>query len=102
MQGDRVYLDGGRIVLTVPPRFTPPDEAGRAGSLVAPMPGNVLRVLVEVGDTVQPGQGMVIIEAMKMEHQIVAPSAGTVAEVFVQPGQQLDTGQVLVRVEAQV
>ena len=100
MHGDRVFLAGGRVALTVAPRFNLPDEAGRAGSLVAPMPGNVLRVLVSVGDTVQPGQGMVIIEAMKMEHQIVAPTAGTVAEVFVQPGQQLDTGQVLVRVQA--
>jgi propionyl-CoA carboxylase alpha chain len=94
-----VHVLGGRRVLTVPPRFTPPDDAGRAGSLVAPMPGAVVRVLVEVGNEVQPGQTLVTLEAMKMEHQVVAPSGGIVAEIFVQPGQQLDTGQVLVRID---
>jgi propionyl-CoA carboxylase alpha chain len=97
--GDRVFLDGGRTMFRLPPRFTTPDDAGRAGSLVAPMPGAVLRVLVAVGDVVHPGQPLVAIEAMKMEHQVVAPAAGTVAEVFVHSGQQLDTGQVLVRIE---
>jgi propionyl-CoA carboxylase alpha chain len=97
--GDRVYLLRGRRSLEVPPRFAPPDDAGRMGSLVAPMPGAVLRVLVEVGDEVSLGQPMVTIEAMKMEHQVVAPVAGVVAEIFVRPGQQTDTGQPLVRVE---
>lgn len=98
--GQTVHLLGGRRTMTVQPRFNRPDEAGRAGSLVAPMPGNVLRVLVAVGDEVSPGQTLVTLEAMKMEHQVTAPSAGFVVEIFVQPGQQLDTGQVLVRVEA--
>ncbi len=97
--GDQVHLLGGRVVLDVPPRFQAPDEAGRAGSLVAPMPGAVLRVLVAEGDRVRPGQALVAMEAMKMEHQVVAPTAGTVAEILVQVGQQLDTGQVLVRIE---
>jgi|CXWL01.1.fsa_nt_gi acetyl/propionyl-CoA carboxylase alpha subunit len=96
---DRVHLLGGRYVLDVRPRFTAPDDSGRAGSLVAPMPGSVVRVLVNVGDIVEPGQAIVTIEAMKMEHQIVAPAAGRVAEICVQAGQQLDTGQALVRVE---
>jgi len=95
----RVYVLGGRVSFEVPPRFTLPDEAGRAGSLVAPMPGSVLRVLVSVGDEVTPGQPLVTIEAMKMEHQVVSPAAGAVAEIFVIPGQQLDTGQSLVRIE---
>lgn len=95
----RVHALGGRVSFEVPPRFTLPDEAGRAGSLVAPMPGAVLRVLVTAGDEVSPGQPMVTIEAMKMEHQVVAPSGGTVAEIFVVAGQQLDTGQALVRIE---
>ena len=97
---DQVYVLGGRRVLTLHPRFTPPDDAGRAGSLVAPMPGSVLRVLVVAGEQVQSGQPMVILEAMKMEQLVVSPSAGTVVEIFVQPGQQLDTGQALVRIEA--
>ncbi len=95
-----VHLLGGRHALDVPPRFTPPDDAGRAGSLVAPMPGAVLRILVAVGDEVVPGQPMLSMEAMKMEHQVVAPVSGTVAEIFVQVGQQLDHGQVLVRIES--
>ena len=95
-----VHLLGGRHSLDVPPRFSPPDDAGRAGSLVAPMPGSVLRILVTEGDVVTPGQPMLAMEAMKMEHQVVAPTGGTVAEIFVQVGQQLDHGQVLVRIEA--
>ncbi len=95
----RVHVLGGRVALDLPPRFTAPDEAGRSGSLVAPMPGAVVRVLVAAGDEVAAGQAMLTIEAMKMEHQVVAPSAGTVAEVFVVAGQQLDTGQPLVRID---
>ena len=97
--GDQVHVLGGRTVLEIVPRFVLPDEAGRAGSLVAPMPGSVLRILVEPGDAVVPGQPMLTMEAMKMEHQVVAPAAGVVAEVLVAVGQQLDTGQLLVQVE---
>jgi propionyl-CoA carboxylase alpha chain len=96
-----VHLLGGRHSLDVPPRFSPPDDAGRAGSLVAPMPGAVLRILVAEGDVVAPGQPMLALEAMKMEHQVVAPVAGTVAEIYVQVGQQLDHGQVLVRLDTE-
>ncbi|MCB0983052.1 MAG: ATP-grasp domain-containing protein, partial [Ilumatobacter sp.] len=80
-EGGTVYVGGGRFAFTVPPRFVSPDEAGRAGSTVAPMPGKVVRLLVAAGDTVAAGQPMLTIEAMKMEHQIVAPHAGTVVEV---------------------
>ncbi len=90
----------GGVQVPVPQRFPEPDDAGRAGSLVAPMPGAVRRVLVAVGDVVVAGQPLVTIEAMKMEHQIVSPTSGTVAEVFVAEGQQLGSGQVLVRIEA--
>ncbi|MEY4175417.1 MAG: hypothetical protein RI900_2582 [Actinomycetota bacterium] len=94
-----VHVDGGRHTFVVPPRFVAPDEAGRAGSTVAPMPGKVVRVVVEVGRAVAAGEPLLVIEAMKMEHQIVAPVDGTVVEVFVHAGQQLDHGQPLVRVE---
>ena len=97
--GDTVYVGGGAFVFVVPPRFVSPDDAGRAGSTVAPMPGRVIAVLVAAGDTVAAGQPLLTMEAMKMEHQVVAPYAGTVGEVFVQAGQQLDGGQPLLKVD---
>ncbi|MEI6403386.1 MAG: biotin carboxylase N-terminal domain-containing protein [Actinomycetota bacterium] len=96
---DTVFVSRGLYRFTIPPRFPLPDEAGRAGSLVAPMPGSVLRLLVAVGDSVAAGQPLLAMEAMKMEHQVVAPSAGTVAEIFVQVGQQLAHGQRLVQLD---
>ncbi len=94
-----VFVQHGRVAFDVPPRFESPDDAGRAGSTVAPMPGKVVRLLVQAGDVVAAGQPLLTIEAMKMEHQVVAPAAGTVAEVFVEAGQQLDGGQPLVKVD---
>ena len=99
MVGDTVFVAGGLHALAVPPRFTDPDDAGRAGSTIAPMPGKVVRMLVQLGDTVAAGQPLLTIEAMKMEHQVVSPSAGVVSEVFVSAGQQLDHGQPLVKVD---
>jgi acetyl/propionyl-CoA carboxylase alpha subunit len=96
---DTVFVSRGLYRFSIPPRFPLPDEAGRAGSLVAPMPGSVLRLLVAVGDSVAAGQPLLAMEAMKMEHQVVAPSAGTVAEIFVQVGQQLAHGQRLVQLD---
>jgi len=96
---DTVFVSRGLYRFAIPPRFPLPDEAGRAGSLVAPMPGSVLRLLVAVGDSVAAGQPLLAMEAMKMEHQVVAPSAGTVAEIFVQVGQQLAHGQRLVQLD---
>ena len=97
--GDAVYVAGGRFTFTVPPRFMSPDDAGRAGSTVAPMPGRVVALFVAAGDTVVAGQPLLTLEAMKMEHQITSPHAGTVTEVYVQPGQQLDGGQPLLKVD---
>jgi len=96
---DHVYVARGAVRLHIPPRYEAPDEAGRAGSLVAPMPGNVLRLLVAPGDHVVAGQSLLTLEAMKMEHTVVAPIAGVVAEVLVEVGRQLDSGQPLVRIE---
>ncbi|MDO8363824.1 MAG: biotin carboxylase N-terminal domain-containing protein [Actinomycetota bacterium] len=96
--GDTVYVARGAFAFVVPPRFLSPDDAGRAGSTVAPMPGKVVALLVAVGDQVVAGQPLLTIEAMKMEHQVVAPHAGTVSEVYVQPGQQLAGNQPLLQV----
>ena len=100
IEGGVAYVRRGMWALPIEERFTLPDLAGLEGSLVAPMPGSVVRVAVAAGDVVAGGDVVVVIEAMKMEHQIVAPGAGMVAEVFVGAGQQLDTGQPLLRLDA--
>ena len=67
--------------------------------LVAPMPGLVVRVNVAVGDQVAAGQGLVVMEAMKMENELRAASAGTVRAVHAQPGAAVNKGAVLVELE---
>ena len=92
-----VYVDGpdGSSALREVPRFPDPTEAVAAGSLLAPMPGSVLRVLAEAGAEVTAGQPLIVLEAMKMEHTIAAPRTGTLTELPVLAGAQVDTGQVL-------
>ncbi len=100
--GDQRYVDAddGHVTLTVQRRHTEPVAAEVAGSLAAPMPGTVLRVLVAAGDEVAAGQVLVVVEAMKMEHEVLAPAAGTVAEILADPGSQVTTGQPLLRLAA--
>ena len=62
----------------------------------SPMPGNILKVNVSVGQSVGQGDVLVVLEAMKMENEIMAPRAGTVAQVLVSKGSTVDTGAVLV------
>jgi acetyl/propionyl-CoA carboxylase alpha subunit len=66
----------------------------------APMPGLILRIEVAVGDTVGAGQGVVAMEAMKMENELKAEGDGVVARVLVEPGQAVEKGAVLVELEA--
>ena len=65
--------------------------------LSAPMPGNVIRVLVKAGDEVSSGQPLLVMEAMKMEHTIVAPANGIVEEVLFQPGDIVQNDAKLVK-----
>ena len=100
-----VFIDGHRI--SVGPRTGLGRRSrGVAGShgagpqrVTAPMPGKVVRVLVKAGDEVQPRQGLVVVEAMKMENELRAARAGRVREVFVQEGQSVEAGTALVVVE---
>jgi biotin carboxyl carrier protein len=62
----------------------------------APMPGKVVRVLVKAGDEVQEGQGLVVVEAMKMENELKSPKAGKVAELHAQEGAAVEAGARLV------
>jgi 3-methylcrotonyl-CoA carboxylase alpha subunit len=69
---------------------------GAGQRLVAPMPGKVVAVLVEVGQPVQPGTALVVLEAMKMENEFRATAGGVVTEVLVTPGQTVNAGDPLV------
>ena len=73
---------------------------GRA-ELVAPMPGKVVSVLRGVGDAVEAGQGVVVLEAMKMENELRSPIAGIVSVLEVEPGQSMESGQLVAVVEPQ-
>ena len=97
-----VYVDSARgpVHLVALPRFPEPGSAVEKGSLVAPMPGNVIRLGAQAGDTVTAGQPLIWLEAMKMEHTITAPADGVLAELNVTTGQQVEVGAVLARVEA--
>ena len=103
--GDHVgavhFVDGpdGASVFEEPERFPPPGSPLAAGSLIAPLPGTVVKVRVAVGDTVAPGDTLVTIEAMKMEHEVRAPAAGRVTEVDVAAGDQVESGRVLVVID---
>jgi biotin carboxyl carrier protein len=68
-------------------------------SVTAPMPGRVVRVLVSAGDEVAARQGLVVVEAMKMENELRSPKAGRIREVSVSAGDSVEAGRVLLVVE---
>jgi biotin carboxyl carrier protein len=69
---------------------------GGEKAVSAPMPGRVVKVLVAVGDEVKAGQGVVVIEAMKMENELKAKGPGKVAEIHVKPGEAIESGARLI------
>jgi propionyl-CoA carboxylase alpha chain len=100
---DVVWVDSpfGHVVLSPVPRLPASAAVSEPGSLVAPMPGNVVRIGAGRGEPVRAGQPIVVLEAMKMEHQIVAPADGLVAEVRVAIGDQVQAGDVLAIVDGE-
>lgn len=95
------YVTLGRTTVTLPvkPRFAVPGSELPTGGLVAPMPGSVIELRCAVGDTVDAGQVLVVLEAMKMEHHITAPFAGTVTELPIAVGDQVENGALLLTIE---
>jgi biotin carboxyl carrier protein len=96
-----VSLDGRTLPATVNGRRRrhTAESASRADgeqAIVAPMPGRVVRVLVGEGDEVAARQGVVVVEAMKMENELRTPRAGRVKEIAVAPGASVEAGRVLV------
>ena len=74
-------------------------KQAHAATIRAPMPGLVVRVPAETGQSVEVGQVVVVLQAMKMENELGSPSAGTVSRIHVKPGQPVEHGQVLVELE---
>ncbi|AZG48269.1 ATP-binding protein [Gordonia insulae] len=99
---DLAFVDGPGVAVALRrvPRFIDPSAVARPGSLLAPMPGAVIRVAVTEGERVVAGQPLLWLEAMKMEHTVSAPADGIVATLSVQPGQQLSVGDVLAVISA--
>ncbi|MFI0038475.1 biotin carboxylase N-terminal domain-containing protein [Streptomyces mutabilis] len=97
---DRIHVNA--TLLTALPRFPDPTAQHAPGSLLAPMPGTVVRVAegLTEGTTVQAGQPLLWLEAMKMEHRITAPATGTLTELKAVPGQQVTVGSLLAVVQA--
>jgi propionyl-CoA carboxylase alpha chain len=101
VQGERVFLHGplGSVELGEVPRFADRRRDDTVGGCLAPMPGIVRQVRVAVGDRVEKGSVMVVLEAMKMEHPLVAHAPGTVKEVRVAVGEMVDPDAVMVVIE---
>ncbi|MEJ7832963.1 MAG: biotin carboxylase N-terminal domain-containing protein [Nocardioides sp.] len=97
ISGAAVDVDSarGHVRLTTVPRFVDPADAVVSGSLLAPMPGTVVRVAVEPGAQVAAGDVVLVLEAMKMQHTVSAPTAGTLTEINVETGTQVAAGEVL-------
>jgi propionyl-CoA carboxylase alpha chain len=98
------YVDSslGSTVFFEPPRFPDPSDTLVVGSMLAPMPATVIRVDVGVGDRVEAGDVVLLLEAMKMEHAVEAPYGGVISELSVTAGETVDTGMVLAVIDSDV
>lgn len=98
VSGDQTYVHANELdaALISRPRFPDRSLAVPAGGCVAPMPGKIVEIRVSEGDTVEAGQVLLIMEAMKMEHSVTAPQDGTVEQVSVDAGDQVDADALLV------
>ena len=100
--GDRiaVFAPEGSVVLTEVDRLAHAGDGAAEGRLTAPMPGKVIAIAVQAGDTVRKGQAVAVMEAMKMEHTLHAPRDGTVGELLCGVGDQIAEGAELIRMLA--
>ena len=105
---DRLFVQtpSTTLAFAIVPRFTVPGSGEQTlaagGGLAAPMPGSVLEVRVAAGDTVSAGQVVIVLEAMKMEHQITAPTNGQIDEVRVVVGQQVELGLIMITMQEDI
>ncbi|HKQ72381.1 MAG TPA: acetyl-CoA carboxylase biotin carboxylase subunit [Blastocatellia bacterium] len=98
--GDELYVHSslGSRVIKLPPRHPAPQASSEQGSANSPMPGKVLKILVEVGQRVSAGDPLIILEAMKMEHTMRAVVDGVVESILVGDGEVVGPGQLLVQI----
>jgi biotin carboxyl carrier protein len=75
------------------------DAAAGKRTITAPMPGRVIRILVDSGQTIVTGQGLIVVEAMKMQNEMKAPQAGTVTQIRTSVGATVGAGDVLLVIE---
>ena len=94
-----VHMPWGDAVLEILPRFVLPGSEVQAGGLIAPMPGKVIDLKVKVGSKVKKGDTLVILEAMKMEHQVKAFEDGKVSKLLIRKDDQLENGTLLMVVD---
>jgi biotin carboxyl carrier protein len=102
--GNDVWVNGCLLSMEVfDPRDLRPGQGATANhgrqEVAASMPGKVVRVLVTAGDAVEEGQGLVVVEAMKMQNEMKSPKSGRVAEVRARPDATVNAGEVLIVVE---
>jgi len=95
-----VSLEGKTHVVRERSQDSTSSDIGEGG-LTAPMPGTVREVLVKTGHRVREGQPMMILEAMKMEHQITAPESGEVSSIYFTEGDRVDMGEILISITPQ-
>ncbi len=98
--GVAVFIRGDRFEVQIRDPRRRPRPAGKADlegrcNVVAAMPGKIVRVLVAVGDSVEAGQGLLVVEAMKMQNEMKAPKAGQVAALAAREGATVTAGEVL-------
>ena len=102
--GKEIWVNGRLLSMEVfDPRDLRPGQGAIANhgrqEIAASMPGKVIRVLVAAGDTVEEGQGLVVVEAMKMQNEMKSPKAGRVVEIRARPDATVGAGEILVVVE---
>jgi biotin carboxyl carrier protein len=99
-----VSIEGHRFEIEArdPRRWSRKSAGGGAGavqSILSPMPGKVIRILVAVGDEVSPGQGIVVVEAMKMQNEMKSNRTGRVLTISTKEGATVTAGELLARIE---
>lgn len=104
VDGDSVSITGVRYSVAVNDarKWNPAAASGRAqgrATIKAPMPGKVVRVLVAVGNAVEAGQGLIVVEAMKMQNELKTQRAGTVIEIHTKENDTVETGTLLLVIE---